>query len=285
MKDIIVVADNDIGKIHRVPGQLVGTHPVVPRAFRDPLRGHHVPLPRPPEQVLQGVVDAVVMAVRPGTVRRGAFHRLEGTDAVPGTDHKAADVQPPLLQKGQCLRRGPAGHGLGGQVKDPLRLPLSQGLERGKEDGQGLSGPGRRLQKELSAMHDGPVDARRQVKLALPVDIGKLHLPQGPDGGPAAGQAQAEPGEPAPDQVPEPAVQVLIGPFLIKIPDLAGQPAAVGHADPDPFQPLLLRIDAAVAAGLGQVDLLGPLRFQGPPYGLDLIDGPDPRFLLLGILF
>ena len=177
MKGIIVVSDHDIGEFRRVHGERIRADPVPFSTVRDPAwcEGHAVR--RPLQQVPQGPVDAVVVALRPRTGLRPAVDRLLRAGTFLRRYHDTAYPQPPRLQQGQRLQGRLRCDCPGRQVPDVFRLALADRFQGGKEDCHGLAGPCRCLQEELSALRDRVVDTRRQGALSLPVGEGKVHFP------------------------------------------------------------------------------------------------------------
>ena len=181
VEGIVVIADDHIREITRVQSQFIGTHPVCRGIFRDHFGSHGLTFGSRLQQIPEGGVHAVIMALRPAARGRIAIHGLAGADALPGCQDKASYAQSLLFQYIQCLYRRASGHCLGGKIEDSLRLSLADRFQRRKKHRHGLPGSRGRLEKELFAVDDGPIDPRRQIILALPVGEGKSHFFQGPN--------------------------------------------------------------------------------------------------------
>ena len=182
VKDIIIIADNDIREIRCVKGQLIGAYTVLFSTVRDLLRRYWLSALRTVQQISERPIDPVIVAVCPGAAGRPAVHLIADTGALLRDKLQTADAQPPLIKQPKTLQRHPAGHIFGGEIKNLLRLPLSHCLQGRKKDSKRFPGPCRSLQKKLSAMDDRPVDSRRKVKLPLPIRKREVHSPDRSDG-------------------------------------------------------------------------------------------------------
>ena len=66
VKDIIIIADNDIREIRRVKGQLIGAYTVLFSTVRDLLCRYGLSALRTVQQISERPIDPVIVAVCPG---------------------------------------------------------------------------------------------------------------------------------------------------------------------------------------------------------------------------
>ena len=180
MKDIVVVADDDIREFRSIQGKIIGTHIVSAGAVRDRPGRHGRPLRRLLQQLLQGCIDPVKMTVRPRTDFRTAVSLPAGAGALPGDQGEAPDAETFAVKKGERLLRHRPRYPFGRQIKNTIRLARAERLEGRKQDRHSLAGTCGGLQEELFFMNDRPVDTCSQFILPLPVGKGKDHLPDRP---------------------------------------------------------------------------------------------------------
>ncbi len=166
VKNIIVIADDHIGKKAHVQSHLKGTDLIFFCIFLNGSSAEIVPFG---QQRINGLIYPVKMPFGPGTCFGIAIRLIQHADLFSGRKGYRFALQIPLPH--QCYRilsYRPC-YGLSCKVKDLLRFALSHGLYCRKQGGDGLAGSGRCFQKKLSTMHNGPVAIRRQFLLALPV--------------------------------------------------------------------------------------------------------------------
>ena len=246
VEDVVVVADDHVGGLRDVQGQLEGAQPVGVGQVGyglgvQPLQG---------QRLLQGVPTPVVVAR--GQLAAHAVRLLHRTDLLLGGDGHAAQGQAPGAHELQGVLGSPAPSGAGSEIEYRRHIAPAQSLQRAEQRGRRLADAGGGLDQGVGMAAHGGIHRRGHVPLALPVGVeGKGQCVQRGTG-----------------SVP-PVVH-------------RGDPAQVGHGVG--HQPLLQLPGVvilavfplpAVHAGVGQVDLRLPHpRVQAKQRRVDLPLGP-----------
>ena len=176
IKQIIVIADNAICKQTHVQRHLKGTDLMLPGITFDLVPGVVLFMG---QQVKYRIIDPVKMPFGIRTVLRITCRLLLKTDLILGSQCHRFKLQSPVPQqrKGLVCHRGC--DGLGSQIKDPVCLFLSHGLDGRKQRGNGLAHAGGCFNKKLTLMADGVIYVGHQFLLALSVCKGKSQCSDG----------------------------------------------------------------------------------------------------------
>ena len=114
-------------------------------------------------------VDPVKMSFCPKTALRIAVRLLQNTDLFLCCQQNTFQMETLVTHLRNCCFRSGSCHRLRSQIENPIRLFLSNRLDGRKKSGNRLPGSCRCLQKELSPMHNRPVNIRRELPLSLAV--------------------------------------------------------------------------------------------------------------------
>ena len=114
-------------------------------------------------------VDPVKMSFCPKTALRIAVRLLQNADLFLCCQQNTFQMETLVTHLRNCCFRSGSCHRLRSQIENPICLPLSNRLDGRKKSGNRLPGSCRRLQKQLSPMHNRPVNIRRELPLSLAV--------------------------------------------------------------------------------------------------------------------
>ena len=166
IKDIIVIAQNTIGKQAHIQPQLKGADLIFLSTGLDffpavMLLCRH--------QFKNRIVDPVKMSLCIRTGVRIAFRFFHKADFIPCRQHHRLKMQSALPQKVERTIRDCPGNRLRCQIKNPIRLSFPDCLDCRKHRRNRLTRPGRCFDKQFSAVADRMINMRDQLFLSLPV--------------------------------------------------------------------------------------------------------------------
>lgn len=208
-----------------------------------------------------------------------AHHRIASrfrteTDPILGGQTDPFQSKPDAAEQIQGLDRGLFAGVAGGQKKNPLCVSLAQRLDGRKQDRQGLTDPGGRLNERLTAVPKGPVHRNGHLALAgAIVRVGKSQRPDGPVPQLSPGGKRRGPFQIAMDQILEERIQGIPLVDLVQLQDLPGVQLVVRQLNPDRRQRFFPGQQAGIHLGLPPMAGIGIL--------FDQVKVPGGRFDLL----
>ena len=166
IKQIIVISDDCICEQTHIQRHFKRADLVLLRILRYFLPGKALFLRK---KRIDCRVDPVKMPFCPKTALRIAVRLLQNADLFLCCQQNTFQMETLVTHLRDCCFRSGSCHRLRSQIENPICLPLSNRLDGRKKSGNRLPGSCRRLQKQLSPMHNRPVNIRRELPLSLAV--------------------------------------------------------------------------------------------------------------------
>ncbi len=270
IKHIVVITDDHIHPRGEIQIQFKRADPVLMRLLKDYFSGKRIRPAGP--QIIDRLIDPVKMSFGIWAVIRVARSLFADTQLLLRREDHRLQPHPLLSQDIQRIPCHRPGDRPGSQIKDLVADPLSHGFQRRKQGGQCLPHSRRCLDKQPLLPEDSPVHTHDQLSLSLPVCIWKGQRLQRypPFLFPSA--LKGHPSLILLHKRPKPFTQLPDRIFFRKRSCFLRVQVGIDHADPDPFQMILLQPDPGVALCLCQMNRYGFLHLHDIAVGsLDLI--------------